>query len=166
MRGRKPTPMTIKRLNGNPGKRPLKQQLVAPDGIPECPDHLDEEARKEWLRITRELDSMGILASIDRAALAAYCQVWSRWIDAEKLLADQGVIVKSPSGYAIQNPALSIANKSVEQLHRFSVEFGMTPSARTRIHIEPKRNVNANDEFHRLAREARELGDTGRQEVQ
>ena len=32
---------------------------------------------------------------------------------------------------------MNIANKSLEIMHRFLTEFGMTPSSRTRLHVTP-----------------------------
>ena len=55
MRGRKPKPTDQKRLEGNPGKRQLNDQEPEPEvAIPDCPEHLDPEARAEWQRVTQE----------------------------------------------------------------------------------------------------------------
>jgi P27 family predicted phage terminase small subunit len=42
-------------------------------------------------------------------------------------------MVRSPSGYPIQNPMLAIANKAQEQCLKILAEFGLTPSSRSRI---------------------------------
>jgi phage terminase small subunit len=44
------------------------------------------EAKKEWRRITPELQSLGLIARIDRAALALYCQAYARWVWCEERL--------------------------------------------------------------------------------
>lgn len=138
MRGRRPTPSAIKALNGNPGKRAINKNEPKPaTTMPECPDHLDDEAKREWDRISKELHAAGLLTTIDRAALATYCTAWSRWVDAENQLRKHGAVVKSPSGYPIQNPYLSIANKAMTLMQKALVEFGMTPSSRSRISTEP-----------------------------
>jgi phage terminase small subunit len=33
----------------------------------------------------------------------------------------------------MQSPFLAIRNKALELMHRFAIEFGMTPSARSRV---------------------------------
>jgi P27 family predicted phage terminase small subunit len=134
MAGRRPKPTRTKQIQGNPGRRPLNERepKIAPN-IPDCPEHLDLVAREEWARITPELHGMRILSRIDRAALAAYCQAWSRWVDAEDNLRKFGTIIKTPKGYPIQNPYLAIANTAIDTMRRFLVEFGMTPSSRSRI---------------------------------
>ncbi|MGA8028357.1 MAG: phage terminase small subunit P27 family [Bryobacteraceae bacterium] len=137
MKGRKPVPASIKKLEGNPGKRPIRPELSVPDGIPECPDHLTSEAKSEWCRIAGQLHEIGILTTLDRTALAVYCQTWARWTEAELRIQEQGLLVKSPNGYEIQNPYLPIANKALEQLKAFLAELGMTPTARTRLSVQP-----------------------------
>ncbi len=150
MGGRKPTPTKLKVLNGNPGRRPLNdREPIAPTGIPECPDWLDEEAKAEWQRIVPELQLMGMLSRADRPALAAYCTAWSRWKNAEEQVRKFGAIVKSPEkGFPMKSPYLSIAEQSLETMRKLMVEFGLTPSSRSRIRIGPDAsNQDALDRF-------------------
>jgi P27 family predicted phage terminase small subunit len=133
MRGRKPTPTKLKLLRGNPGKRKLPREPEPQSMIPDCPPHLDALARAEWQRIVPELAALNLLTGLDRAALAAYCQAWSRWIAAEQQLQAQGAVILAPSGYPIQNPQLAIANKALAQLRAFAAEFGLSPASRSRV---------------------------------
>jgi P27 family predicted phage terminase small subunit len=73
-----------------------------------------------------------------QAALALYCQAWGRWIEAEEALKKHGTMVKSPNGFPMQSPYLSVANKAMEQLRALLAEFGMTPSSRTRLSVNPQ----------------------------
>lgn len=98
-----------------------------------APEHLSRYALMEWGRVTVELYRLGLLTEIDRAALAAYCQCYGRWREAEEELAKTGLTITTTNGNVIQNPIVGIANKSLEMMHKFLVEFGMTPSARTRV---------------------------------
>jgi P27 family predicted phage terminase small subunit len=129
----------MKRLAGNPGHRPLNENEPQPGGIPQCPGHLDKVARKEWRRISKELIAVGLLTEVDRAALAAYCCAWSRWVAAEERIQDHGLVVKAPSGYPVQNPYVGIANTAMDQMRKFLVEFGLTPASRSRLHAEPRK---------------------------
>jgi len=84
MRGRKPKPTVLKALAGNPGKRAINRSEPAiPNGIPDCPSFLDDEAKAEWFRVASILNQMGLLTRADRSALAAYCTCYSRWVSAE-----------------------------------------------------------------------------------
>ncbi len=140
MRGRKPKPTKMKVLAGNPGKGPLNKNEPQPkSSIPDCPKFLTKEAVLEWKRITLELSVLGVLAQIDRAALAAYCQVWARWAKAEDKLNQEGEFVQTKKGNEIQNPYLAIANKCLMQMRHYLIEFGMSPSSRSRISGVPKK---------------------------
>jgi P27 family predicted phage terminase small subunit len=127
----------LKVLSGNPGKRPLNErEPAALQGVPECPDWLDDEAQAEWRRITVDLAEMGLLSKADRPALAAYCTAWSRWVDAEAQVKKYGTVVKSPDkGFPMKSPYLSIADQTMETMRKLMVEFGLTPSSRSRIRV-------------------------------
>jgi P27 family predicted phage terminase small subunit len=83
----------------------------------------------------RRLADMGVLTQIDRAALAAYCSAWARWCEAEGEIRKHGLLIKTPNNYPAQNPYLAIANRAQEIMLKVAVEFGMTPSSRTRIKV-------------------------------
>lgn len=52
MAGRKPKPTAVKKLEGNPGKRKLNTKEPVPaKGMPDCPEWLLPEAKKEWERL-------------------------------------------------------------------------------------------------------------------
>ncbi len=130
----RPLPTAIRRARGNPGKRGYnKAEPVAPDAQPRCPSHLSHVAQKEWRRLAGCLHKMGVLTTVDRAALAAYCQSYGRWVEAEEKLKETPTLYKTPSGYVQQSPWLGIANKQLELMGRFMVELGMTPASRSRV---------------------------------
>ena len=127
MRGRKPKP------TGMSTRRPRAPQNPAEAKLPACPPHLQGEARKEWRRLGRKLVTWRLITEIDAGALALYCTAWARWVEAEASLARYGTVIKSPNGYPVQSPYLAIANKAMEQMTRLLVEFGMSPSSRSRV---------------------------------
>ena len=47
------------------------------------------------------------------------------------------MLIRMPSGYVQQSPWLSIANKQLELMGRYMTELGLTPSARTRLALDP-----------------------------
>ena len=80
-----------------------------------------------------------LLTNLDRAALAAYCGAYALWAEATEAIQKYGTMVKSPSGYPIQSPYVSIANRQAEIMMRIASEFGFTPASRSRISM-PKPN--------------------------
>jgi len=148
MRGRKPKPTKLRMLQGNPGKRPLNTQEPAYRALQsECPEFLGVQARKEWDRIKAVFDQQELITESDYSALTAYCAAWGRWIEAEDHIKQSGMLVKSPSGYAIQNPWLAISNRAFEQMMKFMVEFGMTPSSRSRVKTVGPEEKSGLEEF-------------------
>src|SRR5258707_3791368 len=139
MRGRRPKPTRLKMLTGNPGKRPLNKDEPRPDAnIPECPPELGPLARAEWDRLVDELAALRMLTNLDRAALAAYCGAYALWAEATVQLQKYGAMIKSPTGFPIQSPYLSIANRQAEIMMRIASEFGFTPASRSRISAPPQ----------------------------
>ena len=145
-RGPKTQPVNLRLLSGNAGKKPLASLLddaVRPDvEIPECPPHLDGEARAEWYRITPHLYKLGLIAQIDRAALAGYCDAWGEYVWACERIkvhnggdasGEGGRVGITPSGYKQISVLQQIRNRSLEQMAKFLAMFGMSPSDRTRV---------------------------------
>lgn len=139
--GRKPKPTALKIISGNPGKRPLKEieQKFKASRL-EMPDFLNAEAKEEWRRTFELLFNAGIVTDADRAALAAYCQSYGIWVQAERELQKlqqtnvlNGLILETKYGNFIQHPMLGIANKARADMVKYAVEFGMTASSRSRI---------------------------------
>jgi P27 family predicted phage terminase small subunit len=105
------------------------------------PDHLSEEAKREWRRIIPLLEQRGTLSRADGASIALYCETHARWLQAKGDVAAHGIIVETTvldrSGEQVttrkQNPALKIAENAERSLRAFLREFGMTPQSRERV---------------------------------
>ena len=75
MRGPSPKPTAWRRQEGNRGKRAWNHdEPIPPEGVPDCPTHLNEAGREEWYRLVDALVEMRVVTMVDRAVLAAYCQ--------------------------------------------------------------------------------------------
>ena len=133
-RGRKPKPTALKELEGNPGKRQLNMNEPKPLArAPTCPKWLEDEAKKEWKRLAKKMEQLGVLTEVDMAAFAGYCQAYARWKAAEEFRSKHGAIVKTPSGYWQQVPQVSIAQQYLKDMQKLAEQFGLTPASRSRI---------------------------------
>jgi P27 family predicted phage terminase small subunit len=139
-----PIPLRLKLLRGNPGRRRLNHsepQPTIPPEPPDAPDFLMPAARDEWYRLVDELRALGMLTTFDTAVLAAYCQSYGRWRQAEEMLTAMcerdavtgALLVKTASGNTAYNPLIAIARRAAADMVRYAAEFGFSPAARTRI---------------------------------
>ena len=132
MAGRKPKPTAVKKLEGNPGKRKLNTKEPAPaKGMPDCPEWLLPEAKKEWERLADLMSQMGVLTEVDMAAFAAYCQSYARWKEAQEHIDSGGSTFETDKGYQQQTPWVGIANTNQKLMLQAASEFG--------LHLHPDR---------------------------
>jgi len=121
-------------LQGNPGRRPLPDDEPRLEScFPDPPDHLSEAARKHWNEVGGMLHEAGILTAVDADALAAYCELHARWVEANEKIREYGLVIKSPSGAPMQSPYFKISAITFDAMKAMLVEFGMTPSSRARV---------------------------------
>jgi P27 family predicted phage terminase small subunit len=140
MRGRKPLSSARKRLDGNPGKRPinnLEPQVPSVDASFDLPppELFDlPMASAEWSRLAPILRRCRQVTEADRAALLALCIEYDRYMEARTKAYPR--VVKSPSGYAMPNPWLSIQTKALAACLKLWPELGLTPSSRSRVKVD------------------------------
>lgn len=130
--GPKPTPTAILRLRGSPEASKRKNEPQPDRSIPPCPEWLSEEAKAVWGIVVPQLSSIGVIGGIDSQALCRYCQLWGRWKQAELFLQSNGNADADGEVFA----EVAISHRLSEQLTRLEVEFGMTPSSRTRLRVD------------------------------
>lgn len=149
-----------------PKPKPAALRLAASDGktepgaapgpvrIPAPPAWLRPEAKAEWKRLAKRLANKGLLASIDTAAFAAYCQAFGNWAAAEKELArlrraesDElaGFVAKTAAGNLIHHPLGTVAQKARLETVKLAAEFGLTPSSRARLDSDAAKNRGGDD---------------------
>jgi P27 family predicted phage terminase small subunit len=83
--------------------------------------------------VAPELDRLGLLALLDRASLAVYCEGWATYVDAQRDVDRRGALVKGHRKQQVKNPSLQIARDQAQLLRALAAEFGLTPSSRARL---------------------------------
>ena len=76
-RGPAPKPTELKRLQGNPGKRPLNKREPKPaigQRTPNAPEWLTAEAKGSRTRNARSLWAKKLLTDLDVMAFGAFCE--------------------------------------------------------------------------------------------
>ena len=146
-KGRKPLPTNVHLLQGNRRKIPvaeLASRIITDTNIPECPTHLDDIAIAEWDRIAPELEAMGCISLVDMAALAAYCHAFSmhKQITTHiKTVGIAGLVEKTNDGYKRASVWHRLNNDYINLMHKFLIEFGFSPSSRSRVMLAAKKTA-------------------------
>src|SRR3990172_1598507 len=97
MRGRKPTPLPLRKLRGNPRQHRIPPEPKPRVDRPSRPEWLSVEAKHEWGRVVPELERLSLLTIVDRAALATYCTAWGHLVEAERSM-QRSYMVRLPTG--------------------------------------------------------------------
>lgn len=145
-------------MNGNPGRRRLPSNELQPAmaGEPRAPQGISKEARAEYRRLIRQYRGSGLITHFDRAALAMLCEIYARWVYAERMVRVLGSVIETKNGNLIQNPWLGIANRAQAEYRRWCTEFGLTPVARVRLAMPEQKSE---DSFEKFLRREKAVGD-------
>lgn len=135
-RGPAPRPTALKLLNGDRESRINREEPIPRDALPIPPRKISDDVREIWDYTLRELNAMGIAAAADRDALVCYCEAVVTHRKASEMVAASTVLVKGLHGGLVRNPALAIQRDAAHTIRALAQEFGLTPSARTRIRAD------------------------------
>ena len=149
-RGPSPTPTNALKLRGSWRAKSRKNEPDVDVEKPLLPSWLTADAKIVWRQLSRDLESMGVLAKVDKNVLIRYCDMFARWKKCAAYIAKNGEaneIITGKSVYRQQHPEVGIYNKLTQQLLRIEQEFGLTPSARSRISLPEKPKQNDKSKF-------------------
>ena len=110
------------------------------------PDFLDGMAKQCWDELVPLLEGMNVLTVADQVALSLLCKTYANWRKAEEVLEKHGDVypIRDNDGkvkYLQQSPYVSIARNNAQALKGMLEQFGLTPSARSRLRVEPDSTV-------------------------
>jgi P27 family predicted phage terminase small subunit len=139
-------------LRGNPGKRRInRREPKLPVDAPACPRWLNAEAKRVWRETVPLLREMRILTRADRDALASYCLSYAQLKSAQQFLDEHGLVypIRDEAGRIkcmVPFPQVAIVRSCQQVLRSYQQEFGMTPSARTRVQEIPDLYMDPDEE--------------------
>jgi P27 family predicted phage terminase small subunit len=137
--GNMPRPVEQRRREGDISHRPLPEPMLVggrpndDDAMLQCPEHLPKDGRDAWNDIVPTLQEVGLLDRVDRLSLAAMCMAWARAMQAGKVIARQGHLVRGSQGQIREHPSLRTERENYRQFLTFAEHFALTPVARTRL---------------------------------
>lgn len=135
-----PAPLSVedKEARGNPGKANLHKdklpKLEVLFELPPAPQYLGKYGMKEWDRTGPLLVAAKMLTESDLPAFQAYCMNIDLLINAQLDIQANGMQVMGHRGW-VRNPAIAAFGQASTAIRGFVSEFGLSPSARSRIRI-------------------------------
>ena len=144
MGGRRLKSTKVKKLHGNPGRRPLPKNELEPErGIPKPPRWLSADALKHWQTLVPELDAAGVLTVVDGHALALLCEAYAEWRAACAAIKRHGKTYTQTTAAGkrtvLARPEVSMRSDAWSRYSRLILEFGLTPGSRSRVSANPKK---------------------------
>lgn len=140
LRGPAPKPSVIEIIQGYPGKRRLNAREPKPrewdeSDAGQAPAAFTAIERHWWGYYSQMLGSMRVLTEADRTALATLATASAEREDNDAQLRKAGTIYHVPGGAVRISPLFKIGMALRERELKLLREFGLTPSARTRVQM-------------------------------
>ena len=114
-RGPQKKPNKLKRLEGNPGRRPINDKAPEPTGRPIKPPYVKGYAGKVWKAIVASMPD-GLYSTCDTSLLAAYCVAADLHRHSTMMVEKDGGVAFGDGGAPYQNPWVSILNRQAQLL--------------------------------------------------
>lgn len=136
-RGPQPTPTRVKKVTGNPGRRPLNEREVQPRSLLRRPAHITGKAADEWDRVVGAMPP-GFYTAADVPVLSAYVDALIIYRSAMAIIARPaeaggGMESKGSTGQTVAHPQLAVIARFAELILKAADRLGMSPAARTRL---------------------------------
>ena len=139
MRGRKPKDLSLKLLQGNPGRRPLDRAAAFTASTPEKPEGLNALASAEWDRLVESLAPVLCRASVGTLLVA--CDAYADMMQANAVLREQGTtyttVSESGSVLVRQRPEVRMKENARRSYQLALSELGASPVGQTRVRPLP-----------------------------
>jgi P27 family predicted phage terminase small subunit len=138
VRGRKPTPIEQRIIEGNPRKHAIPQPVLV-SGRPqlaeldEPPEHLPPEAQEFWRTSITRLIEVGIIDRVDVPVLEQLAVQYARIRQAQRVLAQDGHYSRGSAGQLKRHPAMDIETNATAMFLKIAEHYALTPVARTRL---------------------------------
>jgi P27 family predicted phage terminase small subunit len=138
-KGPKPKPSSLKRLQGNPGRRPLPTGEPKPKTEAKRPWGLGKgEQRKFWDEHAAELERMKLLTGVDVPAFRLMAEHYAFAVQAARKLHERGDLTVEGREGPKKHPLVQVLRDNSQMFKSYAAEFGLTPSSRTRLQLPPE----------------------------
>lgn len=137
MPGRKPTPSSIKKLRST--ERPCRvneneAEVVRIEKLPPSPSWFSNLAKRIYRRKGQELINQGIMSTLDIDMFLLYCNEYATYIETSEWIREIELDAEHDKAQVIRYKRVRQQNNQAwERCKSIAIEFGFTPSARSRV---------------------------------
>lgn len=138
MRGPPPKPTQMLKLSGSWRANTRKGEPQTPLVTPDPPEWLSEDGNEAWKELIAVIEPMRVLTKSDGLALAQAAEYLAKWKRATAQVTRMGEVmpIRDNGGNIVgfkPSPFVAVQMQYGAMLHRFMLEFGLSPSARARL---------------------------------
>lgn len=141
-RSRKPQEMqrgNVTVINGQKRKAEEESVVVGRDQLEKPPTWLiDNVAKKEWRRLTKELAKIDIIGNLDKNNLAGYCNAFANYQKATAELKEAPFCIPKATRNGVvlvKNPMIEIQKLYAEEMRKFASLCGLTIDSRLKAAV-------------------------------
>ena len=139
-KGRPRKPVELEKLQGCPGRRPLKEvkKTEAVTSKYPAPDYLPPEGKKEWEKIITAYEKIEMITITDLSILALWCDTWAKWLENEREYVKEKR-KKEYDGKLQRMRLLHITAKDLRKdLMSLACKFGFSPVDKMKLAVPPE----------------------------
>ncbi len=105
--------------------------------VPPAPEWLCDVARIEWQRVAPLMHGQRLLAEVDMAVLAAYCEMFAEVAELTGLLREGRRYLLEEDGQPRKYPISEERRKAIQRMQSLAGELGLTPATRSKVSAIP-----------------------------
>ena len=152
-------PAKLQAIQGNPNRRTKKElherikkeEKMTPDNDKVvAPDWLTDEATEHFNFLADQLLSVDLISNLDVDLLAIYCRTWEEYIECDKIVREEGLMVeytnKAAETNKVPHPLLTKKKHLFDKMKSIAVEMGLTINSRAKLAI-PRKEEKKEDPF-------------------
>lgn len=119
-------------------KPPSPSSATSPTSTSKPPEWLLAKpiACTKWRELLGELETRGLVVTIDLGLFALYCEAWQAYSDAELEVKKEGLYFETEKGYVGIHPAELVKDKAIKRIMSLGDRLGLGINSRRGLELE------------------------------
>lgn len=124
-------------LQQNNKKIAEKEIIIGREQLEKPPKWLiNKIAIKEFKRIVKQIENVGVIGNLDINNLGAYCNSYAFYLEATEDLVQETLIIKQQTDSGtkrVKNPLIEVQRNYADEMRKFAALCGLTVDSRLKI---------------------------------